>query len=167
MPILIGLGANLGDRRATLRRALAQLEARGIAVIARSSLYETAPVGMASERPFLNAVVAVETERPPAVLLRSLLTIEEELGRERRTGGPDDRPCDLDLLLYDDLCCDEPDLVLPHPRIRQRRFVLIPLLEVDADLRDPVTGDAYCADADRLADDETQPCEQVATPEKW
>ena len=130
----IGLGANLsspaGAPPETLAAALKQLESLG-RITARSSLYETAPVGLANQPRFLNAVVALETELGPHALLQKLLAIEKAFGRDRSLGllnGP--RTLDLDILLMDDLTISEPGLALPHPRLAERAFVLVPLSEI-------------------------------------
>jgi 2-amino-4-hydroxy-6-hydroxymethyldihydropteridine diphosphokinase len=166
MTILVGLGSNLGDRRATLGRAVALIEARGITITARSGLHETAPVGMDSDRRFLNAVIAVRTDLSPRDLLTTLLETERALGRERAGHTPRDRTCDLDLLLYDAVSCDEPGLVLPHPRMSTRRFVLIPLLEIAPELKNPVTGALFSDDL-RGLDDPEQRCKPWVPPSGW
>jgi len=118
----VGLGANLGDREATIRAAVAQLPG----LVAVSPLHETDPVGVIDQPPFLNGVAALETELPPRELLDVLLAVERRLGRERgERWGP--RTIDLDLLLYGDEVIDEDGLTVPHPRLRERRFVLEPL----------------------------------------
>ncbi len=135
----VGLGSNLGDREATLRRALELLGATpGLRVVAVSSLRETDPVGDRDQPPFLNGACAVETELSPRELLARLLEIELELGRVRdvsRRFGP--RTADLDLLLYGGETVAEPDLVVPHPRLAERRFALEPLAELDPRLALP------------------------------
>jgi 2-amino-4-hydroxy-6-hydroxymethyldihydropteridine diphosphokinase len=135
----VGLGANLGDREATLRRAIELLRGEPeIDVLAVSSFRETDPVGYVDQPPFLNAAVALETGLPPRALLERLLAIEQALGRVREgvaRFGP--RTCDLDLLLYGGELLDEPDLVVPHPRLAERRFVLEPLAELDPALELP------------------------------
>jgi len=137
----VGLGANLGERATTCRAALALLlEQPGITLHRASSFYETEPQGRLRSQPrFLNAVVALDTLLTPTELLELLLSIEDDLGRTRTVPqGP--RDIDLDLLLYGELCLDTPELTLPHPRLLQRRFVLVPLLEVAPELRHPQTG---------------------------
>ena len=128
----VGLGANLGDREATLGRAVELLAAEpGIEVVAVSSLRETDPVGFEDQPRFLNGAVALETVLEPRALLERLLGVERALGRER-TGprfGP--RTVDLDLLLYGDRVVDEAGLTVPHPRLAERRFALEPLAELD------------------------------------
>ena len=139
MKVFVGLGANLGDREATIRRAVEYLANEpGIELLAVSSLRETDPVGYLDQPRFLNGAVALETELGPRELLERLLRIERELGRERGKGprlGP--RPIDLDLLLYGEEVVDEPGLNVPHPRLAERRFALEPLHELDPDLRLP------------------------------
>ena len=121
----VALGANLGDRLATIRRAVERLADLGT-VAAVSPIYETDPVGYAEQPPFLNGVVRLETALDAPKLMQTLLRIEVEFGRER--GFPNaPRTLDLDLLLYDDLVLDLPDLTLPHPRLHERAFVLVPL----------------------------------------
>ena len=144
--VYVGLGANLGDREATIRRAVELLAATpGIELVAVSTLRETDPVGYADQPCFLNGVAALETELAPRGLLDRLLAVERELGRVRGKGprfGP--RTIDLDLLLYGDDVVEEPGLVVPHPRLTDRRFVLEPLHELDPDLTLP--------DGQRVAD---------------
>jgi 2-amino-4-hydroxy-6-hydroxymethyldihydropteridine diphosphokinase len=131
----VGLGANLGDREATIRAAVAQLPG----VVAVSPLRETDPVGITDQPQFLNGVVALETELPPRELLDVLLAVERGLGRERRERwGP--RTIDLDLLLYGDEVIDEDGLTVPHPRLRERRFVLEPLADLAPKLVVPGLG---------------------------
>lgn len=128
----IGIGANLGDREATLRSAVESLAAsRGVDVVAVSTLRESAPVGpVLDQPPFLNGAVAVETTLAARELLELLLRIEAEYGRTREgpQGGP--RTLDLDLLLHGDERIDEPGLTVPHPRLLERAFVLEPLVEL-------------------------------------
>ena len=131
----VGLGANLGDREATIRAAIAALPG----VVAVSSLRETDPVGKTDQPRFLNGVAAVETALSARELLDVLLSVERGLGRERRERwGP--RTIDLDLLLYGDDTVDEPGLTVPHPRLQERRFALEPLAELDPELLVPGRG---------------------------
>jgi 2-amino-4-hydroxy-6-hydroxymethyldihydropteridine diphosphokinase len=139
MRAYVGLGANLGEREATIRRAVELLDADpAIAVLAVSTLRETDPVGYRDQPRFLNGACAVETNLRPRELLDRLLAVERELGRERGSGpryGP--RPIDLDLLVYGDHVLDEPGLTVPHPRLAERRFALEPLVELDPELALP------------------------------
>jgi 2-amino-4-hydroxy-6-hydroxymethyldihydropteridine diphosphokinase len=131
----VGLGANLGDREATIRAAVAELPD----VVAVSTLRETDPVGVTQQPRFLNGVAALETDLTPRELLDVLLSVERRLGRERRERwGP--RTIDLDLLLYGDETLEEPGLAIPHPRLHERRFALEPLAELDARLSVPGRG---------------------------
>jgi len=131
----VGVGANLGDREATIRAALDALPG----VVAVSALRETDPVGIVDQPPFLNGAAALEMELAPRELLETLLAVERELGRERaERWGP--RTIDLDLLLYGDETIDEPGLTVPHPRLHERRFALEPLLDLDPELAIPGRG---------------------------
>src|SRR5690625_1290338 len=139
--VYLGLGTNLGDREANLRRALRALtEIAEIEAI--SSIYGTAPVGHLDQPDFLNLVLAARTTLEPAKLLAETQRIEHELGRERSfCNAP--RTIDIDLLLYDDQRISTPTLTVPHPRMKERGFVLRPLVEIAPELRDPVTGERY------------------------
>ncbi|MCZ7588589.1 MAG: 2-amino-4-hydroxy-6-hydroxymethyldihydropteridine diphosphokinase [Gaiella sp.] len=132
MRAYVGLGANLGDREATIARAIELLaEADGVEVVAVSALRETEPWGPVEQPAYLNGVVAVETALAPRALLGLLLDVERRLGRvrvARERWGP--RTIDLDLLLYGDEVVDEPGLAVPHPRLHERRFALEPLVEL-------------------------------------
>jgi 2-amino-4-hydroxy-6-hydroxymethyldihydropteridine diphosphokinase len=135
----LGLGSNVGDRRANLQAAVDALPNRGAIVLACSSTYDTDPVGLVLDQPsFLNACVRIETALGPEELLDACKAIERELGRDVEGGirhGP--RPIDVDLLLLgDERYCSE-RLTIPHEQVTSRRFVLIPLLELDFDLRTP------------------------------
>jgi 2-amino-4-hydroxy-6-hydroxymethyldihydropteridine diphosphokinase len=126
--VAIALGSNLGDRVANLRAAVQRLGAEGITVAARSSVWETAPIPV-DQPAFLNAVVMAETVLSPGDLLAAVRRIEYALGRRpERRWGP--RPIDLDILFYGDESVQTPALVIPHPRIAERAFVLAPLSEV-------------------------------------
>jgi len=133
----IGLGSNIGDREVALWAAL---ELLGDDVVAVSSFRETDPVGYLDQPMFLNAAAALETELEPRALLDRLLELERELGRTREGPRFGPRTIDLDLLLYGDRVIDEPGLVVPHPRLAERRFVLEPLAELDPDLVVPGLG---------------------------
>jgi len=140
----IGMGGNLatsaGPPEATLAAAALRLASLG-RLIGRSSLYSTAPVGFAAQPHFVNAVVALDSELTPRQLITALLAIEQEFGRDRTTGianGP--RTLDLDILLYGELEISEPDLRIPHPRLYERAFVLVPLAEIAPQVLDPASG---------------------------
>jgi len=139
----IALGSNLdsehGTRAQTLSAASRRLQSLGT-VVARSSLYETEPVGIREQAKFLNAVVALQTELEPLPLLHGLLAIERELGRDRASSVPKGpRTLDLDLLLMEDCVVVSDELCLPHPALSQRRFVLAPLAEIAPGLRPPLS----------------------------
>lgn len=160
--IFLGLGANLGNRAANLRMALRYLTPLA-AVTAVSSLYETAPVGVAEQPPYYNAVCRLTTGLTPEGLLRYLKTIEFEIGR--RPGprwGP--RPVDLDLLLYGDVVLESTDLVLPHPLVARRAFVLVPLAELAPDLRHPLLGATVSELLPALAEDDLRGVEKIEAP---
>lgn len=139
--VYLGLGTNLGDREANLLRTLSAL-AEIAEIEAISSVYGTAPVGHLDQPDFLNLVLAARTALEPEELLAETQRIEHELGRERSFRNAP-RTIDIDLLLYDDRRISTPTLTVPHPRMRERGFVLRPLVEVAPGLRDPVTGERY------------------------
>lgn len=138
---IIGLGSNLGPSISLLHAAWSNLqETPGVEASRLSSPYRSRPVDMDSPHWFVNAVGLIRTSLDPLALLRCLQTIETSFGRRRDplVSGHQDRPLDLDLLLYDDWHLDSPQLVLPHPRMGERRFVLDPLLEIlDGDILSP------------------------------
>jgi 2-amino-4-hydroxy-6-hydroxymethyldihydropteridine diphosphokinase len=136
----IAFGANLGDRAATLDRAESLLAARGITIRQRSRLYASLPEGGADEPEYGNAVLDTETVLEAGALLSAMQSVEEELGRPPGH-APGPRTCDLDLLAFGNLVVDDaPGLVLPHPRLHRRVFVLVPLVELDPQWRHPVSG---------------------------
>ena len=136
----IALGSNLGDRERHLDAGLAALRALpGVRDVVVSRIYETDPVGPGEQRPYLNAVARVRTRLAPRVLLDRLFEIERSEGRERSGERNAPRTLDLDLILYGDLVLDETGLIVPHPRFRERRFVLEPLAEIAPAFVDPVT----------------------------
>ena len=140
--VFIGLGANLGDPEAQVRRALLALAGLpGTRLIAASSLYRSAPVGYAVQPDFVNAVAQVETRLGAGALLRELLATEARFGRVREFPNAP-RTLDLDLLLYGDRVIAEPGLVVPHPRMHERAFVLAPLAEIAPDTVIPGKGRA-------------------------
>ena len=134
----IGIGSNVGDRVAFCRRAVDELRAAsGLSVDATSSLYETRPIGGPPQRSFINLVVKVITDLTPRELLERTRSIETKLGREPSDIHWGPRVVDLDILTFGDEKISEPDLEIPHPQMTQRRFVLVPLLEIDVDASDP------------------------------
>ncbi len=143
---LIALGGNLGDVRATLDAAIAKLcDGTDVRLLARSSDYRTPPWGVEDQPEFVNACIAVTTAMSPHALLARAQAVEQAFGRDRtkeRHWGP--RSLDIDLLAYDDVALATPDLTLPHPRMFERAFVLVPLAEIAADRR---IGGVWVADA--------------------
>ena len=137
IPVAIALGSNLGDRERCLRDALAALSPF-LSGIRASTFYETDPVGVGEQPRFLNAAAIGHTTLPAHALLARLLEIERQHGRERPHPGAA-RTLDLDLILYGDVLIDEPGLAVPHPRFRERTFVLEPLAEIAGEWVDPVT----------------------------
>ena len=134
----LGLGSNVGDRRANLQAALDGLAAHAVAVLASSSVYDTDPVGEILDQPqFLNACLRIETALQPPVLLAAAKQLELEVGREADGARHGPRLIDIDVLLLGDLELTSERLTLPHEQVLQRRFVLIPLLELDFELRTP------------------------------
>ncbi|MEM9175932.1 MAG: 2-amino-4-hydroxy-6-hydroxymethyldihydropteridine diphosphokinase [Myxococcota bacterium] len=141
--VYVALGANLGDREATFSAVITAFEREPeLRLVAASGVYETPPLGPAGQAPYLNAVVALHAWLSPTALLARLQAIESALGRDR---GPDairwgPRAIDLDLLLFGDRCVSLPDLEVPHPRLHERAFVLVPLADVAPELVHPVRG---------------------------
>jgi 2-amino-4-hydroxy-6-hydroxymethyldihydropteridine diphosphokinase len=149
----VALGSNLGDRRALLEFAVAQLRtSAGIEVLAVSPVYETDPVGGPPQGAYLNAAVALRTALAPRALLERLLAIEALAGRERGAVRDAPRRLDLDLLCYGDLVLDEPGLTLPHPRLHERAFALVPLADLAPELVHPVLGESVARLAARVRD---------------
>jgi len=134
--VYLSLGSNMGDRQKNLQEAIARVETMG-RVLERSSFYETEPVEFTRQAWFLNCAVALETEKAPEKLMVELLEIEQDLGRRRtRRRGP--RTIDIDILLIGDWVLNSPGLIVPHPAMHQRRFVLAPLAEIAPEARHPV-----------------------------
>jgi 2-amino-4-hydroxy-6-hydroxymethyldihydropteridine diphosphokinase len=136
--VYLSLGSNLGDRERNLEQAIDLLAEAGLRILRRSHIYETEPQDVRDQPWFLNLVVEAETDLFPKQLLARLQQIERQLGRKRSTPkGP--RTIDIDILLYGDSVIETDELVVPHPRLPERRFVLEPLAELAPDLRHPVT----------------------------
>jgi 2-amino-4-hydroxy-6-hydroxymethyldihydropteridine diphosphokinase len=132
--VFVGIGSNLADPEANVRRAIEMLSMTAdMRVVATSSLYRTAPVGRLDQPDFVNAVVELETGFDPGALLDELLSMEKEFGRQRSTRNAP-RIIDLDLLIHGDQVCESDHLTLPHPRMSERAFVLVPLVEIAANV---------------------------------
>ena len=133
----VALGSNLGDKEANLHKALELLQERGVEIVKTSTFISTEPYGVTDQPQFLNGVCEVRTSLEPLELLHTLLDIEQEMGRVRlRHWG--ERNIDLDLLLYEDVVMDTPELKLPHPDMQNRDFVLLPLAEIAPELVHPI-----------------------------
>lgn len=131
--IYLSLGSNLGDKEGNILRAYALIEQRIGHIVRKSSLHRTKPWGFESSNDFLNSAIAIETSLTPRELLKETQRIEREIGRTAKTsadGSYQDRLIDIDILIYNDLIIDEPDLQIPHPLMNQRDFVLKPLKEI-------------------------------------
>lgn len=137
-PGFLGLGSNIGDRRAYLQAAVAALPQRGVQVLASSAVYETEPVGLVlDQREFFNACLRIETELDPEPLLDACKDVERAVGRQAGGVRHGPRVIDVDVLLLDDVVYSSSRLTLPHPQVSSRRFVLVPLLELDSELALP------------------------------
>ena len=166
----IGLGANLGNCRENLLQAWERLgKVNGVELLTLSSPYRSAPVGMDSENWFVNAVGSLETSLEPFELLREMFVIEKYFGRKRVLSGiPEDRSLDLDLLYWDVRVSDDPSVILPHPEIANRLFVLQPLAEISPDLCHPVTGQTSAEMLDNfLAEKQAADNEQQIQMTSW
>lgn len=133
----IGLGSNIGNKTQNLKSAIEKLKENQIEILNISSFYKTKPYGYTDQPEFLNAVVKIQTNLSPKELLKTLMKIERKLGRKRTIRwGP--RTIDLDILFYDDLIINEKDLIIPHPDLHNREFVLKPLNEIEPEFIHPV-----------------------------
>ena len=156
MPLAyIGFGSNIGDRLAHIQNAIHALsKTEGITLQKISSVYKTDPVGYEAQAQFLNGVAAIQTTLPPLSLLHILKGIETAIGRKHRTRwGP--REIDLDILIYGDLCLQAEKLIIPHPEMHRRGFVLVPLAEIAPDLVHPVFQETIQTLRNRLEDDKS------------
>ena len=139
--VYLGIGSNIGDRKENLCQAILMLSAKVGSVVAISSLYESESWGYNSEHKFLNAVVAIETELYPEELLSDIKEIETVLGRtQKQINNYEDRPIDIDILFYDLLVYETDNLIIPHPHIEKRKFVLVPMAEIAPDFIHPIIG---------------------------
>lgn len=140
--VYLSLGSNLGDRAGNIARAITLLSERGVRVTRRSSLYETEPIDVSDGGWFLNGVIEGETELAPSELMSVLLEIERSLGRVRQEHGAkgpkESRTIDIDILLFGSSPVHDAQLEIPHPRMAERKFVLVPLAEIAPELRHPV-----------------------------
>ena len=130
--VYLGLGSNIGNRKRMIAQAIENINKQVGVVVRQSALYETKPWGFESPNDFINAAICCETELAPRALMRKLQSIEQQMGRAGKTIGEQyqDRVIDIDILLYDDIKVNEPDLKIPHPYMREREFVMIPLKEI-------------------------------------
>ena len=153
--VYIGFGSNIGDRLAHIQNAIRALsKTEGITLEKISSVYKTDPVGYETQAQFLNGVVAIQTHLPPLSLLHTLKNIETAIGRQHRIRwGP--REIDLDILIYGDLCLQTEKLVIPHPEMHLRRFVLAPLAEIAPDVVHPVFQETVQTLLEHLEDDKS------------
>jgi 2-amino-4-hydroxy-6-hydroxymethyldihydropteridine diphosphokinase len=150
--VFLGIGTNLGNREKNLEDAVARVEEYIGKVTASSSVYETEAWGFQSEDEFLNRVIKVETKLKPSGLLGRILMIESLLGRVRNEKKYASRVIDIDILFYGDKKINEVELIVPHPRLHERRFVLVPLCEISPDLIHPVLNQSIAALLDKCED---------------
>ena len=147
--VALALGSNMGDRLGNLRQAVHLLENQRIRVTARSDVFETNPVGFENQKRFLNACILVQTDLSPIELLTETQRVETQLGRTREVRwGP--RTIDLDILLFDEMVVNEKTLVIPHPRMTERAFVLVPLAQICPGRIHPGTGETIGVLSERI-----------------
>lgn len=151
--VYLGLGTNIGNRRGNLVKAAALLAERVGDILALSGFMETEPWGFESENLFLNAAIKMETPLTPDELLSATQAIEREMGREKKSDGSyHDRVIDIDILLYDNRVIEQPGLIVPHPLMQERLFVMAPLAEIAPFERHPLLGQTFMELADSLQD---------------
>ncbi len=143
MNVFLGIGTNLGDRESNLKEAMVRIEESLGEILAASSVYETEPWGFKSKDQFLNMIVYIRTDLRPSGLLGRILMIEALMGRIRDDREYKSRIIDIDILLYDNEIIDGSTLVIPHPRLHERRFVLVPLCEIAPERIHPVFGKSF------------------------
>lgn len=147
--VFLSFGSNLGKPRAQIEQGIVSLAEQGVAILERSKWYETEPEHVTDQPWFLNAVAQAETTLEPLDLLALCQRVEKQVGRVPSVRfGP--RHLDIDILLYDDICMESDDLTLPHPRMTERRFVLVPLVEIAPELEDPRSNQPYAEILSRL-----------------
>ena len=151
--VYLGLGTNIGNRRGNMVKAAALLAERVGDILALSGIMETEPWGFESENLFLNAAIKMETPLTPDELLSATQAIEREMGREKKSDGSyHDRVIDIDILLYDNRVIEQPGLIVPHPLMQERLFVMAPLAEIAPFERHPLLGQTFMELADSLRD---------------
>lgn len=151
--VYLGLGTNIGNRRGNLVKAAALLAERVGDILALSGFMETEPWGFDSENLFLNAAIKMETPLTPDDLLSATQAIEREMGRDKKSDGTyHDRVIDIDILLYDNQVIEQPGLIVPHPLMQERLFVMAPLAEIAPFERHPLLGQTFMELADSLRD---------------
>lgn len=151
--VYLGLGTNIGNRRGNMVKAAALLAERVGDILALSGFMETEPWGFESENLFLNAAIKMETPLTPDELLSATQAIEREMGREKKSDGSyHDRVIDIDILLYDNRVIEQPSLIVPHPLMQERLFVMAPLAEIAPFERHPLLGQTFMELADSLRD---------------
>lgn len=136
--VYLGLGSNMGDREGFLNKALEFIDLEAGKVLTASHLYQTEPWGFHAKEQFLNMAVGIKTLMDPDTLLQELLSIEVKMGRERGDNGYSSRKIDIDILLYDNITIQGPGLMIPHPLMHERRFVLVPLCDIAPGIIHPV-----------------------------
>ncbi|HBX52746.1 MAG: 2-amino-4-hydroxy-6-hydroxymethyldihydropteridine diphosphokinase [Bacteroidetes bacterium RIFOXYA12_FULL_35_11] len=136
--VFLLLGSNIGDRKKTLETACNAINTEAGEILKMSAIYETEPWGYQSELKYLNQVIQINTNLSPIELLQKIHKIEEDMGRIRKAGAYSDRTIDIDILFYDDIIISDKELQIPHPRLHERKFTLIPLYEIAPDFIHPV-----------------------------